>query len=310
MHLEVVLPSYNRSGLLRLTLDSLLRAPIPEGLEATVLVVDNNSTDDTASIVSAAEPAFGGRLRRMVEKRQGKVYCLNTGIASSSADLIGLIDDDEQVDANWFNCIHSAFQDPAVDFIGGRSLPPPGMQFPVWFPPDFLIVIGWADAGDSVRQFGSPDFNAMLIGGNAVIRRAVLERVGPYSLKTNRTHERLISGEDEEMYQRLMASGCLGFYRPDLIVYHHIFRERLRKSYFRRWAFWEGVSSAARDTASGRPYPYLFGIPRWMYREALMGMASSFTERLGGSPSAAFSGELKFIRFIGRLYGRTTARQA
>jgi GT2 family glycosyltransferase len=77
-----------------------------------------------------------------------------------------------------------------------------------------------------------------LPGGNAVIRRAVLERCGPYATDILRTHARLLSGEDADMYERLLAVGAQGFYTPDLIVFHHIFPERLTKRYFRRWAFW------------------------------------------------------------------------
>jgi glycosyltransferase involved in cell wall biosynthesis len=43
--LDVVVPTYNRSHLLRRTVSSVLQAPISDGLDVTVLVVDNNSKD-------------------------------------------------------------------------------------------------------------------------------------------------------------------------------------------------------------------------------------------------------------------------
>jgi glucosyl-dolichyl phosphate glucuronosyltransferase len=218
--------------------------------------------------------------------------------------LIGLIDDDEQVDANWFNCIHSAFQDPAVDFIGGRCLPPSDAQLPGWLPRDFLAVIGWADPGDSIRRYGDPDFNAVLMGGNAVIRRSAFARTGLYSTNVNRTDKRLISGEDEDMYKRLIAAGFQGIYCPSLIIYHHLFPERLTKRYFRRWAFWQGVSLAVQSRSHREPCPHVVGIPRWVFRETLAGGASALTAPFHGRAHEAFSGQLKAIRLAGRLFGK------
>jgi glycosyltransferase involved in cell wall biosynthesis len=51
-----------------------------------VTVVDNNSTDATREVVKASMPAFGGRLRYLFEKNQGKSWALNSGIAATSGD--------------------------------------------------------------------------------------------------------------------------------------------------------------------------------------------------------------------------------
>ncbi len=47
MRLDVLIPTYNRAGLLRRAVRSLLAAPVPEGLEVGLPVVDNNSLDET-----------------------------------------------------------------------------------------------------------------------------------------------------------------------------------------------------------------------------------------------------------------------
>ena len=56
MKLDVVVPTFNRSRLLQATIASLLRAPVPAGLEVSLLIVDNNSTDDTAAVVAGFRP--------------------------------------------------------------------------------------------------------------------------------------------------------------------------------------------------------------------------------------------------------------
>src|ERR1039458_122741 len=96
LQIDVIIATYNRCGLLQHALDSLLKAHIPSGLDVTVVVVDNNSTDDTHGVVRTYEPKFQGRLKYIFEHRQGRSWALNAGIAGTTGDLVGMIDDDEQ----------------------------------------------------------------------------------------------------------------------------------------------------------------------------------------------------------------------
>ncbi len=73
LRIDVIIATYNRCGLLELTLDSLLKAHIPSDLDVTVIVVDNNSTDDTRRLVQSYEPKFQGRLKYIFEQRHGEI---------------------------------------------------------------------------------------------------------------------------------------------------------------------------------------------------------------------------------------------
>ena len=67
------------------------------------------------------------------------------------------------------------------------------------------------------------------MGGNAIFRRSVLMKVGLYTTWLGRTDKGLLSGEDEELYGRLLASGAKGMYLPNLKIYHYVVPERLTK---------------------------------------------------------------------------------
>jgi len=84
MQLDVIIPTYNRADLLKLTLQSLLAAEIPAGLNVQVTVVDNNSTDETHQTVSAFQSLFAGRLHYLFERKQGRSSALNAGIAATA----------------------------------------------------------------------------------------------------------------------------------------------------------------------------------------------------------------------------------
>ena len=305
MQLDVVIPTHNRAELLPRALESLLAAQRPPHLSMNVTVVDNRSTDHTRSVVESFLPSFGGGLHYVYEPKPGRSQALNAGIAATRGDLVGMIDDDEEVDRGWLVAIADAFADPKTDFIGGPYLPRWGGERPVWVGAGYGAVIGWAECGNATQQFG-PGCDAMLMGGNAVIRRSILGRVGPYSVDLGRTPGgRLLSCEDEDMFGRLLAIGARGFYRPDLIIHHYVPPERLTKRYFRRWCFWRGVSQGVLDRRRPEAVSYVLGVPRYRVGAAVRSTIDSgrrFFRR--AEPARTFQNELAWWDLAGFVYGK------
>jgi glycosyltransferase involved in cell wall biosynthesis len=304
MSLDVLIPTYNRATLLKRTLDSLLSADLPEGLDTRITVIDNNSKDDTRGTVDDYATRTG-RVHYIFETRQGRSNALNAGIAATKGDLVGMVDDDEEVDRNWYLTLRSAFRNPTVDFIGGPYLPRWGAAIPKWLPLNYLGVIGWVDGGQQIRRYGQ-DYSGILMGGNAVIKRSILERVGPYSTSLGRTDKRLLSCEDDDMYQRLLAAGGIGLYLPQLIIYHYVPPERLSKRYFRNWCFWRGVSRGVMDRNHKAQVAYLAGVPRYLYGRAARAAFALGSSAFGlaGDRAQSFSRELALWDLAGFFYGR------
>ena len=305
MHLDIILPTHNRSALLARALDSLLAAEVPPRMHVSVIIVDNNSTDDTRELVRSRFSDFGGRLSYVFERRPGKPYALNSGLAAATGDLVGLIDDDEEIDRGWYRCIDEAFADGSLDYIGGPCLPRWAAEPPPWLGRRYRGVIGWVEGGREPLDFG-PQFPGILTGGNAVLRRAVMQRVGPYSTALSRTPTRLMGAEDEHLYRRLLLLEAKGRYRPDLIIYHHVPAARLTKRYFRRWTFWCGVSRAVIDCEYPLPVRYVAGVPRYLIgqvvRDALGSIRGVITG--SGSPADRFASELNMWDLGGFVYGK------
>ena len=186
MILYVVIPSYNRANLLPRTLESLHNARRPEDLSIHVYLVDNNSKDHTAQVVREYQRSFAHELHYILETHQGRSSALNAGISAGAGDLVAMIDDDEEVADSWFEVIAAKFREPDLDFIGGPYYPRWGAPKPEWITKESGAIVGWVDGGPEERTYG-PEFNAMLMGGNAVVRRSVFERVGLYSPQLGRT---------------------------------------------------------------------------------------------------------------------------
>jgi glycosyltransferase involved in cell wall biosynthesis len=310
MNLDVIIATYNRRELLVRALGSLLDSEVPEGMGVRVTVVDNNSKDGTRQVVEEWQEKFGGRLDYIFEGRQGKSHALNAGIGAARGDLVGMIDDDEEIDGHWYSTIREAFRDTEVDFIGGACLPRWGAPPPGWLPKEYPGVIGWIDGGDRVLAYGS-EYEGILMGGNAVLRRGVFDKVGLYSTSLGPVGRRVVLGEDQDMFDRLMAAGVRGFYRPDLRIYHYVPPERLTKRYFRRWCFRNGISHGMIDRQRRAPVAYLAGVPRWLYGKAARGLLQMAKEplRKDRDPGRAFSNELSVWGLAGFFYGKHFSRQ-
>src|SRR6476661_4962328 len=279
MRLEVVVPTYNRADLLPVCLKSLQAATIPDGLSVGITVVDNNSDDNTREVVESWKEQLGERLRYVFERTQGRSAALNAGITASESDLVGFIDDDEEIDTTWYETVHHAFTNYDVDFIGGPYIPKWEREAPAWLPADHEGVIGLVDAGSEIIPYDE-HYPGILMGGNAVIRRASIEKVGLYMTSLGRTGERLLAGEDEHMYRRLLESGAKGLYLPELKIYHLIPASRLTKKYYRRWSFWRGVSCGVVDRTQPQAVPYFCGVPRYLFGAASRGVVGWSTAPL------------------------------
>ena len=248
----------------------------------------------------------------MFERTPGKPHALNAGIAATAGDLIGLIDDDEEIAPDWFHVVARQFSGhPDLDFIGGKCLPLWGAPRPAWLGSQYLGVIGWVDPGPQ-QQVMDESYQGMLMGGNAVIRRRTLELAGPYSAELSRTGTGLLGCEDEDMYHRLLAQGARGLYVPELVIFHHVPAERLSKRYFRRWCFWRGVSQGVIDRRRPAAVPYLLGIPRYQVGRAVRGATQVVKNAVGlkrRSPADGFADELACWDLAGFCWGKHAYRR-
>lgn len=109
--ITVIIPTCNHSALLKDTLASLLRQNNNGSFDYEILIVDNNSKDNTKEIVESYFQRFNNRLHYLFEKRQGSSYAKNKGIGESVGDIIAFTDDDCLPEENWLLKIVSKFAD-------------------------------------------------------------------------------------------------------------------------------------------------------------------------------------------------------
>jgi glycosyltransferase involved in cell wall biosynthesis len=98
MNLTVILCTYNRrKGLIR-TLRSLQNQYSENHIPWEVLVVDNNSTDNTFDSVREFAKKSDIVIRYVREEKQGLSYARNRGIKEARGQYVHFIEDDESPD--------------------------------------------------------------------------------------------------------------------------------------------------------------------------------------------------------------------
>ena len=192
--LSLVIATYNRGAKLCRTLDSLLVQTLPQE-QWEVVVVNNNSTDDTAARFAdyvVAHPQLDARM--VLETEQGVSAARNRGIAESRGEYIVVIDDDERVVPEFLERYYSLFEShPEVGAAGGRILPGFESVPPRWMSKyTERTIAGTLDLGDRMREFPEGKFFG---GGNHGYRRAVVGRYGGYDTSLGRTGGGLLAGE-------------------------------------------------------------------------------------------------------------------
>jgi glycosyltransferase involved in cell wall biosynthesis len=308
---SVVLSTHNRCGLLAAALRCLLHqhdAPTHE-----IIVVDNRSTDRTREVVQEAiDEATDGRLRYVYEPRQGLSYARNAGIDRARASVVAFTDDDVRADPDWIAAIGAAFEDhPEASYVGGRVLPRwPGAP-PAWLTRDHWSPLALQDHGSEPFEVGSAR-PLCLVGANLVFRADVFRRIGLFSPDVQLTPGAAGSTEDHELMRRVWQQGAHGVYVPSVVVRADVPRERMRRTYHRRWHYGQGrfwarmrVPEMERSRA-GRP----LGVPAHLYRQAAIDAVDRWRLALRRDRPGAFRCETRLCFFAGFLRERVLGRSA
>ena len=306
---SVILPTYRRPEGLRRALASVLDQTFPPS-RYEVLVVDNNSPDDTAQVIDEFARAHPDRVRRILETRQGVSYARQAGIDQARGDIIAFFDDDERVARNWLETIVSALETHAdVQCVGGKVLPEWSAPPPSWLTPDHWSPLGLQDYGDRPLLMSSANPRG-LISANLACRAEVLRTVGGFSPALQRVKDGIGSLEDDDWNRRFWKAGGVGLYEPALVVWTDVPPERLTREYHRRWHLGHGRFYALMraEEIERSNLGALFGVPAHLYRSALADLAGLIRSIVTGRGDTAFLHEIRLRFFRGFLVQRVRAR--
>ncbi|KXU34693.1 hypothetical protein AXK12_07055 [Cephaloticoccus capnophilus] len=266
--ITVGVPTYNRADVLRQMLECLVRQDYPpERLE--LLVIDNNSPDNTREIVAEfekdaaeARPALGQFshcVSYVHEPKQGLGHARNRAIAEARGDIIVLPDDDILAEPDWLRTLCAPLiaewreGGHSIGCVAGEVLPifPDGL--PDWVR-DWHGPQGFRSAEEGA---GPLPKTAYPMGANFAFPRWAFERLGPFSTELDRKGASFFGGGDREMLRRIHEADYAVWFVPAARVLHQMPASRTTFRYAARHAFDSARSRVVERARLGRKSSYL-----------------------------------------------------
>jgi glycosyltransferase involved in cell wall biosynthesis len=295
MKISVILCTYNRCRSLSKTLESISCSKLPKAIDWDVLVVDNNSCDQTRPVVEEFCHRHPRRFRYLFEPRPGKSNALTTGIREASGDILVFTDDDVTVEPTWLQNLTANLHNREWAGTGGRTLPVPSFLRPQWLVVDerTLATLGCFDRGLDSIELTEPPF-----GNNMAYRKEMFEKHGGFLTDLGPRPGSLIRSEDTEFGLRLLAAGERLRYEPSAVVYHSVPENRITKDYFLSWWFDKARADIRASGSEPRARWYFAGIPL-----VLMRRLAVWTLRwiCTVEPSGRFSNKVKVWFVAGQI---------
>lgn len=233
---SIIVCSYNRSRFLQETIESLL-TNFKDQEKYELIIIDNNSSDDTAEVV--AQYRHVPVVRYVLEKNQGLSYARNRGIREARYPVIVFLDDDIAIEPGYLEVLDKHYADPSVHIVGGKVLPYQA-QVPDWLPRKYYYLVSVYDMGNQVRNV------TKLLGANHSFRKEVADQVGDYNVKIGPLGDFKLGGDENEFLLRAQQKGYKLLYDPALIVYHKI-QNRFNKPFVLMYSYNIGATEANID---------------------------------------------------------------
>ena len=229
----VAIPTYNGENRLPKILERLRSQIGVAHLNWEIIIIDNNSQDATARVVSEYQATWSQPwgLKYCLEPRQGAAFARIRAVQEASSELVGLLDDDNLPTPDWV----------AAAYAFGQSHPKAGAyasqihgEFEVEPPPNFERIapfLGITERGQQPHLYEAEKLKLPPGAGLVVRKTAWCQAVPQQPILKGRLGQSLVGGEDLEPLLHLHQAGWEIWYNPAMETYHQIPRWRLEKAY-------------------------------------------------------------------------------
>ncbi|QNE38419.1 glycosyltransferase family 2 protein [Hymenobacter sp. NBH84] len=238
---SLLICTYNGAARIVETLNHLAQQIVAPSVAWEILLVDNASTDDVATVAQAfwATVATTAPLRVYTQPTPGKNYALELAYQEAGYSYMCIVDDDNWLAPdyvqNGFDILQSH---PEVGLLGGRTTGAFEVEPPEWFKQyQHYYAVGTPILydGDTPRPVSDgPVIDFELWGAGLFVRHIIWERMvalGFESLLSGRKGADLVAGEDHELCFVARLLGYTLWYSSSLSLVHYMTKGRLTVEY-------------------------------------------------------------------------------
>lgn len=301
---SIIVCTYNRADSLLDTLKALHALTAAPGRQWEVIVVDNNSKDHTRQVVEEFRQAWP-LLRYEFESQQGLSHARNHGIASAQGDVLLFTDDDVLPEPDWLEITLAGLNRYQADACGGFIAPIWEKPPPPWLTERFYGFL--AVRTDRNDDYPIVNSGQAPFGANMAVRKMVFEKVGLFDTNRGRRGNVLASGEDGELFQRILASGLQAVFLGSSRVHHKVEAFRATKTYLRRWRFQTSRNIALSNGMPGARR--IFNIPLYLFPQTIRSVTRAIVGLITQPSDEAFNREMVIFHFLGTIQGLWQAHQ-
>lgn len=295
---SLVVTTYNRARLLARALASVAQTPAFSPT-AELLVVDNNSSDETRRVFdhfARQNPQIEARY--VFEVRQGLSHARNRGTQEARGQYVVFMDDDQEIGDEYVHKVESAFLETGAVCIGGKIVYKNADRLPAWLKA-MVKTVGQLDLGNEVMFLDGK--TRFLKGGNIAFERRTLVDIGGFNVALGRIGDSLGAAEEDEIQRRLVLDGELVAYVPELVQFNWILPEKFEKSYWRRQAYWYGKTQFALSSSEWAHANQVFGVPGSVIRSLCFMVQRYLAACLGRESGQRFERERDLLESLGVL---------
>ena len=232
---SVIVCTYNHSDLLPGCLASLENQTVSKEL-CEIIVVDNNSTDDTPAIARRFEQQ-NSNFRTVIESRPGLARARNRGWQEARGSFVAYIDDDARAKPEWCERIVAFIRrQPDAAGFGGPYLSCYLSDKPRWYKDEYG---SWSLPGGE-RPMRGGEF---VRGTNMVFKRDVLQEAKGFDETLGHVGESMAYGEEPNLHVRLTKMGKTIYYCPSIVVEHLVTPQKMSVRWMLNSAFRAGSAA-------------------------------------------------------------------
>ncbi len=245
LKISVVICTYNRSAYIKDAMESLYGQTLSRN-KYEVIIVDNNSTDNTKEICETfIQSHADGHFYYTNEIQQGSSYARNNGATLVTSPILCFMDDDAIADKDYLEKIVDFFQQhPDAGGLGGRIIPKYIPEEPIWMSHYVSSLVGHFHYSDTVAVFSA---NKYPLESNMIIRKVDFDTIGGFNTALPGVVGTLrIGGEGKDFFLRLKTLGRNIYYDPAIRVQHVVETAKLTHEYMYRVASGIGRGESVR----------------------------------------------------------------
>lgn len=225
--ISLVICTYNRCQYLPEALESI-RAQIILPAKFELIIIDNNSTDDTNKIARhfiASNPQLNAKY--FFEENKGLSYARNRGIQESQSTIINYVDDDAILSEGYLQEMLDFFKThPNAAGAGGKVIPKyEGGNEPEWMSKYLNGFIGKIDFGSSVKLFSKQ--MKYPVGCNMAYKKEILQKAGGFNNALQ------FRSDDKYIFNQVKKYSDQVYFLPGAWLYHNIDAHRLEIKNFK-----------------------------------------------------------------------------